>query len=191
MNNTDYSDLFLLEEIGKQNERALKELFNKYYAELVQYGTLYLSSSDAEEVVQELFIFIWNKSDSLSINSTLKGYLIASVKNRALNHIRARKNYEGKCLDLYEKYRDIVFSESDHSFWELKEELTNCIEKLPVVQQVTFRLSRFTPMTNREIADQMNVSEKTVEYRLSQALKILKKHFLPTCLMLLLSSSLS
>lgn len=186
MNNTDCSDSFLLEEIKNQNERAFKVLFDKYYSELVQYAMYNLSSLDAEEVVQELFVYIWSNSRVINLESNLKGYLVCAVKNRALNHIRARKNYESKCLLLYEKYRDIVYSDSNHSLWELKDELSKCLKKLSAVQRETFKLSRFTPMTNKEIAIKLNISEKTVEYRLSQVLKILKSHLLPTCITLLI-----
>ena len=184
MSTASSSDLFLIDEIKNGNERALKELFNKYYTDLVQYGTFYVPSSDVEEIVQDLFVFIWENCQTLVISSTLKGYLISSVKNKALNHIRSQKTYESKCLALYEKYRDMVYLEPNYMLWELRDELQKCINNMPEAQRETFKLSRFTPLTNKEIAEKLNVSEKTVEYRLSQALKFLKERMSPTYFLL-------
>ena len=82
----------LLEEIAKENTRVFKNLFDKHYSELVNFANGYLYNQDSsEDIVQEVFIYIWENANALNVKSTLRGYMFAMVRNRCLNFLRSIK----------------------------------------------------------------------------------------------------
>ena len=81
-------DIYIIEDLRRGDEEAYKKLFLKYYSPLVEYASQFLSDTDAEEVVQDFMIFLWEHREHLLITSSLKSFLFTSVKNRSLNAIR-------------------------------------------------------------------------------------------------------
>lgn len=161
---------------------AYKQVFIKYYSPLCEYASQYISDEDSEELVQELMLFIWETRENLFIETSLKSYLFTSTKHRCLNAIKKNQYHERIHNQIYDNLKD-QFEDPDYYFVnELTENIRKAIEELPDTYRHTFTLSRFGEQTNVQIADKLGVSVKTVEYRISQALKILRvklKDYLP------------
>lgn len=176
----DDNNLITLLQQGDRN--AYKQLFIKYYPPLCEYASQYISDDDSEELVQELMLFLWETRENLVIETSLKSYLFISTKHRCLNAIRKNQYHERIHNQIYEKIKD-QFEDPDYYFVnELTENIQKAIENLPETYRETFAMSRFGEKTNVQIAEELGISVKTVEYRISQALKILRfklKDYLP------------
>lgn len=176
----DENNLTILLQQGDRN--AYKQLFIKYYSPLCEYASQYISDDDSEELVQELMLFLWETRENLVIETSLKSYLFISTKHRCLNAIRKNQYHERIHNQIYEKIKD-QFEDPDYYFVnELTENIQKAIENLPETYRETFAMSRFGEKTNVQIAEKLGISVKTVEYRISQALKILRfklKDYLP------------
>ena len=176
----DDNNLITLLQQGDRN--AYKQLFIKYYSPLCEYASQYISEDDSEELVQELMLFLWETRENLVIETSLKSYLFISTKHRCLNAIRKNQYHERIHNQIYEKIKD-QFEDPDYYFVnELTENIQKAIENLPETYRETFAMSRFGEKTNVQIAEELGISVKTVEYRISQALKILRfklKDYLP------------
>ena len=175
-------DSTLIEQIQLGSKDAFKQMFIKFYSPLCEYASQYVSDEDAEELIQELMLFIWENRNSLFVEISLKSYLFMAVKHRCLNAIRKNLYHERIQTQIYEKIKD-QFEDPDYYFVnELTENIQKAIENLPETYRETFAMSRFGEKTNVQIAEKLGISVKTVEYRISQALKILRfklKDYLP------------
>lgn len=175
-------DSALINLLQQGDEEAFKQLFVKFYAPLCEYASHYVSDPDAEELVQELMVFIWENKCSLWIGISLKSYLFMAVKNRCLNAIK-RQLYQGRVHDwMYEKLKDEFENPDTYLVNELAEKIKEAVDDLPENYRETFMLSRFGELSNLQIADRLGVSIKTVEYRITRSLRILRvklKDYLP------------
>ena len=168
----DDNNLITLLQQGDRN--AYKQLFIKFYSPLCEYASQYISDDDSEELVQELMLFLWETRENLVIETSLKSYLFISTKHRCLNAIRKNQYHERIHNQIYEKIK-AQFEDPDYYFVnELTENIQKAIENLPETYRETFAKSRFGEKTNVQIAEKLGISVKTVEYRISQALKILR-----------------
>ncbi len=176
------NDSQILDLLQKNDRNAYKQLFIKYYSPLCEYASQYISDEDAEELIQDLMLFIWETKENLVIETSLKSYLFISAKHRCLNAIKKNLYHERVHNQIYDKLKD-QFEDPDYYFInELTENINKAISELPDTYRETFTLSRFGEQTNVQIANKYNISVKTVEYRISQSLKILRvklKDYLP------------
>ena len=166
-------DSTLIEQIQLGSKDAFKQMFIKFYSPRCEYASQYVSDEDAEELIQELMLFIWENRNSLFVEISLKSYLFMAVKHRCLNAIKRQ---------LYHKIKDQFENPDTYFVNELTENITKAIEELPENYRETFKLSRFGEQSNLQIAEALGVSIKTVEYRITQSLKILRvklKDYLP------------
>lgn len=175
-------DILLTTSLQQGDENAYKQLFLKYYSPLCEYASHYISDDDSEELVQELMLFIWETRENLIIETSLKSYLFTSTRHRCLNAIKKQLYHERIHNQIYEKIKD-QFEDPDYYLVnELSKNIRKAIDELPETYRDTFILSRFGEKTNVQIATELSISVKTVEYRISQALKILRhslKDYLP------------
>lgn len=167
----------LLKNIASGDRQAFTALFHRYWEEM--YRSAYFVTRDREismDVIQEVFVWMWENRESWTISNT-KSYLQAAVKYKVANEIR-----KGKLRSVaFEGWKDRVNSRQMVDNWELEvKELQRIIRdftgQLPPRCQEIFRLSRFEHMSNREIADRLNISEKTVENQITIALGRLRRH---------------
>ena len=176
------NDVSIINQLQKGDKLAYKQLFIKYYSPLCEYASQYISDEDSEDLVQDLMLFIWETKENLVIETSLKSYLFISTKHRCLNAIKKNLYHERVHNVIYDKLKD-QFEDPDYYLVnELTENINKAISELPDTYRETFTLSRFGEQTNVQIAGKLNVSVKTVEYRISQALKILRvklKDYLP------------
>ena len=175
-------DHILFEKIQQGDKDAYNQMFVYYYSPLCEYASQFVSDADAEEIVQDMMLFVWENRQYLIVEKSLKSYLFISVKNRCYNAIRDRRLRERIHHFLYEKMKDQLDDTDYYMLNELAINIEKAIEELPEVFRETFKMSRFGEMSNAAIAKQLNVSVKTVEYRITQSLKILRvklKDYLP------------
>lgn len=131
--------------------------------------------SDADELVNDVFVSIWEKRDHLILDDSLKNYLFTAVKNRCLNHIKkARLPFS----DMPDDFNPPSPAHAADRLLEAKETqayVTALIEQLPSKCKQVFLLSRMFDLSYKEIAEIMDISSKTVENQIGIALKFLKE----------------
>ena len=157
----------------KEGDRlAFRHLFETWFTPLCRFMHLYISEKTVvEELALDLFMHIWENRQTLQIQVSLKSYLFQAARNRCLNELRKQKN----TVSLDEISGEII----DAGVYSLEEtELHNLIQEavlaLPDKCREVFDLSRNESLSNREIADRMNISVKTVEAQITKALKRIK-----------------
>ena len=170
------SDTQILTAIGQGDERVFELVFRKHYASLCAYGRSILHDNDeAEEIVQTVFVSIWEKRAEIEITQSLKSYLYRAVHNHCLNRIKHRKvREEHQQYAAY--YQETAYESVSQTVYknELEGRLSVAIEKLPEQCRIIFKLSRFDELKYQEIADQLGLSVKTIENQIGKALKILR-----------------
>lgn len=175
--------------ISEGDKTAFEHVFKTWYQPLCNYGCSVIKDMDeAEEIVQNVFFNIWNKRQSLGITTSIKSYLYRAVHNDCLNRIK-----HGKVRTMYaEDYRSRMNGGFEDSVSlidakELNKRINEAIDELPEQCGLVFRLSRFEQLKYSEIADQLDISVKTVENHMGKALRILReslKEYLPTVILL-------
>lgn len=167
-----------IREIRKGKKEAFKEVFECYYDQLLRFAYRYLESRDeAEGVVQNVFLWVWENRKTWRVDGSLKTYLYRSVKYKALDILRhedVKDKYEQE-LSLQKEEREYNNIEKKMDDKKLAETVRNAIENLPERARRIYKLSRLEGLTYNEIAYVMEISPKTVESQMSRALKILRK----------------
>lgn len=167
------------------NVAAFEKLFKKNYEWLCSYVVkLGADKYLAEEIVQEVFIKLWESRESIEIKISFRSYILKCCHYRYLEHLRfhKRENNFLEFLRLKELYR---LNEDEHMRNRDRKELVkNAIELLPPKCKEAFILSRYNKLKYREIAEEMGISIKTVETHISKALTLLCQNIpasLPLC----------
>jgi RNA polymerase sigma-70 factor, ECF subfamily len=180
----DLSEKQVLETIQSGNESAFEMIFRAYYQPLCRYAYSFLEDKEeSEEVVQSAFITIWEKRKSLDIQISLKSYLYRMVRNACLNvikHEKIKQQHVAHELAVTEPTYESVSQKVYAS--ELEVKITEAMKVLPEQCRLVFQLSRFEELKYQEIADQLQISVKTVENHMGKALKIMReqlKEYLP------------
>jgi RNA polymerase sigma-70 factor (ECF subfamily) len=149
-------------------------LFRQYYPQLVSYACKYLADVDvAREIVQDFFVRLFEKKDSIFIDTSIKSYLFRSVYNCCMNYINHRAIQEKHLKNILADETDENLENEIHTV-ELQKKIFEIIEKLPVKCRRIFKMNRLEGMKNEEIARELNLSKRTVETQISKALKILR-----------------
>jgi RNA polymerase sigma-70 factor (ECF subfamily) len=144
----------------------------------------YINDRDSvEDIVQDIFVMLWTEAPNLKIQISLKSYLFTSVKNSCLDFRKHQKVIEK--FRTYSLYTSECGSDTtDHMFSEseLRNRILKCLVKLPPRCREIFELSRSNYLSNKDISEKLNISKRTVELQISNALKIFRKElseFLP------------
>lgn len=170
------SDSQIFEAIKRDDNGAYEMVFREYYRQMTAYAFRFLSDlSDSESIVQDVFLRLWQKRREIMITSSLQNYLFRSVKNQCINHIEHEKIKTGYQAMVIKNETDR--SEYSEFFLEfgLMKKIEAAIASLPEKRQEIFRLAREEGLKYREIADQLDISVKTVETQMSLALKQLRE----------------
>ncbi len=158
------------------DERIFEEIFRKYYQSLSNYANSILKEMDeSEEIVQNLFLGIWEKRADLEITVSLKSYLYRAVHNHCLNrikHLKVREEYQQYATNFYDVSHESVSNTVMKN--ELEQKIESAIEKLPEQCRIVFSMSRFEELKYHEIAEKLAISPKTVENHIGKALKLLR-----------------
>ncbi len=174
MNLTEDRELYL--KLREGDERAFQVLFRKYYQAMCHFANQFVTNHEtAEEIVQEMFVKLWEKRSVLNIETSVKHYLFRSVRNHCLNqiqHEKIKKQYASKVLESASQEIN-----PDDYFLEvgLIKKIEQSIDSLPPKRREIFRLSREQGMKYKEIAEVLDISVKTVEAQMGLALKYLRE----------------
>ena len=171
----DYSDEELFLRLQQDEEQAFVLVFNQYHVELFRFALKYVRlPSLAEDIVQDVLLYLWERRQELAITTSLKAYLYAAVKHRSLYYLKsqyAKQVYES---DLPEHLPTPTQADTPLQVQQLTEAIQRAIEGLPERCRVIYTLSRNAELTYQEIADQLELSVKTVETQMGIALRKLR-----------------
>lgn len=159
-----------------ENERAFERVFQALYSPLCFFAASIIRDDvEAEDVVQQVFVSLWEKNPELEWSMELKPFLYRSVRNAALNHIRQEEVRRRFYAFLEEQQAEY----EDEGEWEEREKmyqkLDEAIAALPEQMREVFLLSRFSGKTSAEIAEQLGLSVRTVENQIYRAMKALRE----------------
>lgn len=181
------SDELLFQRLQTGDAKSFETLFYRYYPLLCAYAKQYVELNDAEEIVQDVMLWVWENRGMCVIESSLKSYLFKAVKNKCLTLI---SHNELKHV-VAAAYHESLPQYEDPDFYiveELTQNIDAAMRRLPDSYREAFEMNRIRHMTYKEIAVHLDVSPKTVDYRIQQALKLLRvelKDYLPMLLILI------
>lgn len=164
-------------QIQNGDKEAFEIFFKGNYLKFCAFANQYTQNvDDAREVVQELFIYLWEHQQRLSEVKSIKTYIFSAIR---YNSIRKRKASREKTLEISDVPEEevMVDFQSELEYAQLQEQILEAIDSLPPQCQRIFKMSRFERMTYKQIAEVLNISPKTVEVQISKALRGLQKSF--------------
>ena len=177
--------------LAKRDEKIFEQVFKTHFKNLHAYAfTIVKDEILAEELVQNIFYKLWDRSEKLTISAPIASYLYRAVYNECLNHLKhmkVRSAYQSHALREMTGQTDS--SSKKLMLKELESKLDQALQELPEQCRTVFQLSRFEDLKYREIAEKLNISPKTVENQMGKALKILRSKlldFLPMIIAFLL-----
>ncbi|MCW3805547.1 RNA polymerase sigma-70 factor [Plebeiibacterium marinum] len=162
-------DKILFNEIKKGNKVVYESLFNEYYESLVRYAEKFIfDQAQAEDLVQELFIDIWDKARKINITTSIKSYFYQAVRNRCLNYLKSIKVKDKNHMLYIDAFLD---SDDDAELFEpdIIKKITESIDELPEQMAHVFRLKLKDGLKQDEIALELNISVNSVKTHLKRA----------------------
>ena len=186
------NDTVLVELLGKRDETAFEQVFKSHFKVLHAYAcTIVKEETMAEEMVQNVFLKLWERTETLTISGSVAAYLYRAVYHESLNYLKHQKVRSAYQLHVSYRMKDQSDNASKRlSLQELEARLQTAMNELPEQCRTIFQMSRFEELRYREIADRLGISIKTVENQMGKALKLLRVKlvdFLPLTLLILLN----
>lgn len=174
------TDDVLLALIQHDDQRAFKALYERYWTPLWSYASNAMADpGDAEDMVQELFMALWEKRTSLRINTSLKAYLYRATLNKVIDRADRSKYRLSYLQDLKHTYDEGNYTSDAKLFEkELVQRFETCVRKMPPKMRTIFTLSRHHMMTHQQISDSLKISRDNVNRQIKNALILLKKSLL-------------
>ncbi|SKB32076.1 RNA polymerase sigma-70 factor [Daejeonella lutea] len=167
-------DTELMDRLRAGDDLALKVIYKKYWSLLYNSAFNMLQDQQAcEDIIQELFINLWNKREQIEIKASLKSYLFASVRYEVFRQVRHGSVRE----DIFENIQDRLQTPSEYGNIEHRELLSyvnSIVNNLSEKCKVVYKLSREEQLSHKEIATKLDISTKTVENHLNKALRQLR-----------------
>lgn len=161
--------------LNKGDEAAFTEMYDRYWEKMASYAfRLTRSEEEAADIVQEIFVSLWNRREMLEVKGTLVSYLIKSTRNLSLRYIE-RNITKHDFLERLSATMQHALAEFDDpiSLKQLQEHIDGRVEKLPSKMREIYILSREEQLSHREIAQKLGIAETTVKKQINNALKIL------------------
>ncbi|MEQ9264207.1 MAG: RNA polymerase sigma-70 factor [Balneolaceae bacterium] len=161
------------------SEAEFKVIYFQLYPNLFRVGSYILKDgAEAEDVVQEVFLTLWEKRNELHKINDLKSYAIRTTQNRAFDRLKASKKEQERILEIepdMESYSGFELNEVD----DFRETLEIAVSRLTPKCRLVFSLSRFDGLSNDEISEYLGISKRTVETQISNALKAFRGELKP------------
>lgn len=169
----------ILARLKKSDNDAFKELFFKFQPKLYAFVLRYMKNrDDAEEIVQEVFIQIWENRTQINESLSFKSYLFTVTKNKIIDYFRKKKTenlYRNYVLNYIEILQDNTLIELTNK--DYNKALTDTISQLPEKRRSIFIMNKKLGMSRNEIAQFLNISENTVKNQLQEAMNFLRNVF--------------
>lgn len=170
--------------INDGDKDAFREMVHLYGRRLYFYAWQYLGDRHmAEDIVQDLFLEIWNKRKTWHPNETLQGYLLKSIKNRCLRYIQKQRPILSSSMNphIREQFEDTISTTIDVQSKSrientlLEQDIMDALQALPERCGLIFRMHRFEGISQKKIAKELNISVKTVGNQIQRAVSILSE----------------
>jgi RNA polymerase sigma-70 factor (family 1) len=167
-----YSDEQLLALLNKSDIKAFESIYYRYWKRIFMLAESKLADLHlVEEIVQDLFASLWERRERIDVNITLVAYLSAAIKYKIIDaSVKRKKNSVTELKNIELNYQTDPFADAR----EVNEIISNLLSALPEKSRLVFQMSKQEGYSHREIARHFNISEKTVEYHLGQATKLLR-----------------
>ncbi|MEM8893582.1 MAG: RNA polymerase sigma-70 factor [Bacteroidota bacterium] len=175
------SDQQLLRHLANGKTEVLKHYFDLHYSELCAYALKYVRLPEvSEEIVQELFINIWERRNELNVRGSMSSYLFTAARYRCFNYLKIQLPKDQATTESIDLTSEVPSDfDDDITNHELKKRLRAAIEDLPEKCRIIFLLAKEEGLTYKEIANELEVSTKTVENQMGIALKKLRLSLRP------------
>ena len=168
-------------------EPEFEHIFREYFSVLCNVAYPVVKDKDiAKDIVQQVFLKLWDNRNNYQIHSSVRSYLHRAVVNTSLNYLESNK--ESKTITINQAVEAISDSEPiDNTHNEhLQYKITEAVKALPAQCQIVFSLSRYSEMSNKEIAEHLGISVKAVEKHITKALKELRENLKDLLILILL-----
>jgi len=175
-------ELFIVRKMIDGDMDSFKYFFDRYYDDLCNFVNVYLhDQSLSEEIVQDIFVYFWENREKLQIKTSVRSFLFSASKFKSLNLLRDTKTQK-RIIEEIGKAKSLVPSEDEGAHLdtdEFKKILNTAVDQLAPKCRQIFLLSKIEELSNKEIAEQLGISVKTVESQMTIALKKLREYLLP------------
>lgn len=171
-----HTDTELFDLIKEGNAIAFAEIYDRYWALLYRHAYRLIKDQDlAQDVVQEVFVNLWDKINTIDLQFSISSYLYTAVRNKVLNLIQ-RDKVKNNYIESFANFVASSEAITDHRLRErlLKEKIEKEVAALPSKMRQVFEMSRIQNMSHKQIAEELNLSDKTVKKQMSNAIKILR-----------------
>jgi RNA polymerase sigma-70 factor, ECF subfamily len=178
--NSNKADL-QLKDLSKEDYEVI---FKKFFPALKAYAQLFVQEQPAEDIVQDILVYLWENIEKIEIHTSLEAYLFKSVYQRCISHIKRQNllSEHHSRIEIDLKMEELKYFDSDQNesirrlfMNDLRHDLENAISSLPEKCQEVFRMSFINDFKNKEISDQLKISVNTVENHITKALKLLRE----------------
>jgi len=179
MNLVHHEDQLLIERIRKDEERAFDTIYDLYWKPLFRYAFVRVQAEDiAKDLVQEVFISLWNKKDTLVLTASLSAYLFSILRFKLIDHYDAN-GIRKKHVLMAGQEKPVLDNGTDYKIHanEINNLLHLSIDRLPVKMKEVFKLSRIKGYSTQQISEHLHISEQTVKNQISSVLKKLRVNF--------------
>jgi RNA polymerase sigma-70 factor (ECF subfamily) len=186
----------IIAELKKGNLKVFESIYHKYFQSLFRYCSGFVRNHEVvEEIVQNCFVSLWLKRESLKDNSVVLAWLFTAVKNQCLNFIRdeskrlkheIKAEYPFRDIQSLKYYTVQSFVPNELINAELQHIVAEAIETLPEQCRKVFILSRFEELSHKDIGQLLNISDKTIENHITKAIRLLHLKLDPYLVFLLL-----
>lgn len=165
----------LLERVRSGDRSAFRVLFQAHYPDVCRTIHRYIVDPGlTEDLGQEVFVRFWNKREKIEVSSNLGAYLRRMGVNEALGYLRKKTRFQADELPIHLPGHVAANADEQLGVMELQDRINAAVAKLPARCRLVFELSRYEELSNREIAEQLEISIKTVENQMTKALKTLR-----------------
>jgi RNA polymerase sigma-70 factor (family 1) len=174
---TTFDDVELLLQLAKGNELAFVQIIDRYQQKVYSVAFKFLKSREqAKEIVQEVFLRVWNKRDAFAEAKNLEALIYTATKNLTLNYLDKIAN-ERQAQYKFTQLRDNVSHVTEYELQEREYEtlLNKSLEELPPQQLLVYQLAKVEGLSYEEIADRLHITTNTVKYHIKHIHKFLRK----------------
>jgi RNA polymerase sigma-70 factor (ECF subfamily) len=168
-------EFVLVQQLRNGEAHAFNTIYLQYYKRLCAFASQYVSFAEREEVVQDVMAWLWDNRAMLAPDTNMKSFLFAAVKHKCINK-NTHQQIKNKVLEnIYIKYASLFEEPNHYEEQELMNLLNETLRNIPKEYREAFTLNRFESLTYNEIAERFGVSSKTIAYRISRTLRILRE----------------